>query len=61
MLNLLYDEIRNMFMYIYISFYVNLYIIDLHSNYLYMSRDLATSNVNYLVYLVMHTRAQIQV
>lgn len=26
-----------------------------------MSRDLATSNVNYLVYLVMHTRAQIQV
>lgn len=56
MLNLLYDEIRNMFMYIYILFYVNLYIIDLYSNYLYMLRDLVISNVNYFVYLVMYIR-----
>lgn len=56
MLNLLYDEIRNMFIYIYILFYVNLYIIDLYSNYLYMLRDLVISNVNYFVYLVMYIR-----
>lgn len=43
------------------SFYANLYVIDLHDNFLHMSRGLAPCNLNYLLYLVVYTYVHTQV